>query len=354
MASRVHETKEDHQSWNPLMRPKQRRIVMRTVWSMMLVSVMTLSLGSVTANADTVSSSGKSQSGTVTSSRSFKKVASNADRRKILQESVSTTVEKDSNWGGLGDMQVQYSPSTDQKTANKSLQDAVNQGNDVYNSSNGLGSDATRSSLHDALQQAPALLANEKTTAADLDKATSSITSAITAVQTSVSSAQAAAVAQADALTASRTASASRSSTRSPSSPSTTSSSAPDLGTITLPNGHSGSDVVNYALQYVGKSPYVWGGTVPTGWDCSGFVMYVYAQFGISLPHFSGSQAAMGSNVSSIAEAQPGDIIANNQHAALYLGNGLVVNALNPRVGTVITPVNGAFHGSYSIRRIIN
>lgn len=114
------------------------------------------------------------------------------------------------------------------------------------------------------------------------------------------------------------------------------------------------SSVAGFAMSFAGLVPYVWGGTTPAGWDCSGFTQYVFAQFGVSLPHYSGSQANCGMYVDSLANAQPGDLIANANHAAIYIGGGMVVNALNPSLGTQITTVSGAFAGSgYSIRRII-
>ncbi|MGM9940479.1 MAG: C40 family peptidase [Bulleidia sp.] len=114
------------------------------------------------------------------------------------------------------------------------------------------------------------------------------------------------------------------------------------------------SSVAGYAMSFAGLVPYVWGGASPAGWDCSGFTQYVYAQFGVSLPHYSGSQANCGMYVDSLANAQPGDLIANANHAAIYIGGGMVVNALNPSLGTQVTSVAGAFAGSgYSIRRII-
>ena len=103
----------------------------------------------------------------------------------------------------------------------------------------------------------------------------------------------------------------------------------------------------------MGVVPYVSGGNTPAGWDCSGFVQYVFAQMGISLPHYSGAQAALGTAVPSLAEAQPGDIIANGAHSGIYVGNGMVVNALNPKAGTVYTPVAYAYSGPYSIRRLL-
>ena len=97
------------------------------------------------------------------------------------------------------------------------------------------------------------------------------------------------------------------------------------------------SDIASYALQFVGN-PYVYGGTSLTnGTDCSGFVMSVYAAFGISLPRTTGGQAASGYGVS-IDEAQPGDIVSYGyngyvSHSALYIGNGMIVHASTPELG---------------------
>ena len=158
---------------------------------------------------------------------------------------------------------------------------------------------------------------------------------------------EAAARAQQEAA-AQQAAAASRSATRS----SLESSSSASL-TVNPPDSKTAAALVSYAEQFVGQVPYVWGGSTTSGWDCSGFVMYVFAQFGISLPHSSGAQAGYGTAVPSLASAQPGDIIANGAHAGIYVGNGMVVNALNPSQGTQITPVAWAFTGSYSIRRLL-
>lgn len=164
--------------------------------------------------------------------------------------------------------------------------------------------------------------------------------------------AQAAAEAQAQAAAQAQAQAASRSSQReSLSSSSQSSSSSSSSGAVSAPASASAQAVASYASQFVG-APYVYGGSSPSGWDCSGFVAYVYSQFGISLPRTSGAQAAVGTAVGSIAEAQPGDIIANSVHAAIYIGNGLVVNALNPAQGTQITGL-GVFNGGYSIRRVL-
>ena len=158
---------------------------------------------------------------------------------------------------------------------------------------------------------------------------------------------EAAARAQQEAA-AQQAAAASRSATRS----SLESSSSASL-TVNPPDSKTAAALVSYAEQFVGQVPYVWGGSTTSGWDCSGFVMYVFAQFGISLPHSSGAQAGYGTAVPSLASAQPGDIIANSAHAGIYVGNGMVVNALNPSQRTQITPVAWAFTGSYSIRRLL-
>lgn len=114
----------------------------------------------------------------------------------------------------------------------------------------------------------------------------------------------------------------------------------------------TGQAVAEYAMQFSGY-PYVYGGNQPSGWDCSGFVQYVFAQFGVSLPHQSGSQMSVGSPVASLAEAQPGDILANGSHAAIYIGNGMVMNAMSPSQGTGVAPVGMVMYGSYAIRRVL-
>lgn len=121
---------------------------------------------------------------------------------------------------------------------------------------------------------------------------------------------------------------------------------------ITPPASKTGQAVAEYAMQFSGY-PYVYGGNQPSGWDCSGFVQYVFAQFGVSLPHQSGSQMSVGSPVASLAEAQPGDILANGSHAAIYIGNGMVMNAMSPSQGTGVAPVSMVMYGSYAIRRIV-
>ncbi len=86
----------------------------------------------------------------------------------------------------------------------------------------------------------------------------------------------------------------------------------------------AGSSIIAEASKYVGIA-YVRGGSSPsTGFDCSGFVSYVYAQFGISLPHSSGSYYGVGTQVSS---PQPGDIIVSPGHVGIYAGPNLQIDA---------------------------
>lgn len=94
----------------------------------------------------------------------------------------------------------------------------------------------------------------------------------------------------------------------------------------------TGSDIVNYALQFVG-APYRSGGTTPSGWDCSGFVGYVYAHFGVATPRTSGAMRSAFVTVSA-EEARPGDLVWWPGHVGIYAGNGMHVAATNPSKGT--------------------
>ncbi|MDE5802168.1 MAG: C40 family peptidase [Lachnospiraceae bacterium] len=113
-----------------------------------------------------------------------------------------------------------------------------------------------------------------------------------------------------------------------------------------------GVAVAEYALQFVGN-PYVYGGTSLTnGADCSGFVMSVYANFGVSLPHSSKSDRSQGYAVDSLENAQPGDLICYSGHVALYIGNGQIVHASNSRTGIIVSNVNYSNKKILAIRRI--
>ena len=112
------------------------------------------------------------------------------------------------------------------------------------------------------------------------------------------------------------------------------------------PAGHAGG-VVGIAMNYLGV-PYVWGGASPSGFDCSGFTMYVYAQVGISLPHNAAMQYGMGSSVGR-EFLQPGDLVFFNGlgHVGLYIGGGQFIHA--PHTGDVvkISSLTGWYASTY-------
>lgn len=99
--------------------------------------------------------------------------------------------------------------------------------------------------------------------------------------------------------------------------------------------------IVSYATQFVGN-PYVWGGTSLTnGADCSGFVLSVYAKYGVYLPHSSRAQANCGRRIS-MSELKPGDLLfygsgGGISHVAMYIGGGQIVHASTPRTGIIIS-----------------
>lgn len=103
------------------------------------------------------------------------------------------------------------------------------------------------------------------------------------------------------------------------------------------------ASLCNYACQFVGN-PYVWGGTSLThGADCSGFVMSVFAKYGVYLPHSSVSQSYCGTSISS-SQMRPGDLVfygsGGINHVAIYIGNGMIVHAANTRRGIVLNSWN--------------
>ncbi|MCL4291349.1 MAG: C40 family peptidase [Thermoleophilia bacterium] len=118
----------------------------------------------------------------------------------------------------------------------------------------------------------------------------------------------------------------------------------PESGGSAPPARYGG--VVDIALQYLGV-PYVWGGASPSGFDCSGLVVYVYGQLGISLPHYTGSLWQLGSAVSR-DQLQAGDLVFFNGlgHMGIYMGGGQFVHA--PHTGDVvkISSLNDSWYAS--------
>ena len=122
-----------------------------------------------------------------------------------------------------------------------------------------------------------------------------------------------------------------------------------------------GSSIVETALSHLGTR-YVYGGASAGGFDCSGFTMYIYKQFGYSLPHSATSQwlSGMGTKIYSISELQPGDLVFFNDpsrnkgkacsHAGIYIGNGQHVHASSSRNGGVITSdLTSGYYNTYFV-----
>jgi cell wall-associated NlpC family hydrolase len=111
-----------------------------------------------------------------------------------------------------------------------------------------------------------------------------------------------------------------------------------------------GSQVADLAQQYVG-SRYAWGGSSPAGFDCTGFVMWVYGQFGVQLPHNESGQLNSGAAVSS-DDLQPGDVLvfANTyrpglSHTGIYLGDGRFVHAVDEAHGVMVSQLWDSYWG---------
>ena len=115
----------------------------------------------------------------------------------------------------------------------------------------------------------------------------------------------------------------------------------------------AGSSVAEFALQFVGN-PYEYGGTSLTnGADCSGFVMSVYENFGVSLPHSSSADRSVGTEVEGgLSNAQPGDIVCYSGHVGIYIGNGQIVHASTEETGIKVSDAD--YRTPITVRRIFN
>ncbi len=122
----------------------------------------------------------------------------------------------------------------------------------------------------------------------------------------------------------------------------------------TASGGVTGQAVVDDAMQYLGV-PYVFGGEDASGMDCSGLVQRVFANLGIEMPRVVPDQAKLGTEVGSLAEAQPGDLIvsADYGHIAIYAGNGMKIHAPRPGGEVEFVPVRIGDDQIDTIRRIV-
>jgi peptidoglycan DL-endopeptidase CwlO len=168
--------------------------------------------------------------------------------------------------------------------------------------------------------------------------------------QIAKSKAEAAALAASSAASrgpANTTTSSSSTGSSNSSASSSSSSSSSSNGSAT----YSSNAVIAYASNFLGV-PYVWGGTTPAGFDCSGFVQYVSAHFGISLPRVAAAQQMVGTYVSR-EDLQPGDLVFFGEpahHVGIYVGNGCMIHA--PHTGDVVRigPLNSDFSYGRRIR----
>ncbi|WP_420829296.1 C40 family peptidase [Bifidobacterium callimiconis] len=262
------------------------------------ISILAAALAVASMSAFVAPAASAADAGVVTSSRSFKGQQSRSSA--LLKESTATSVDSDSSYGGIESLDVPQTKSQAEKDAEAAAAAAAAQ--------------AQAQAEAAAQAQAQAQSASRST-----ERTSQTGTTAGTSTSTSSSS----------------------------------SSSSSSSAAVTPVNGTSASAVISFAMQFVGNATYGGCNVAARQWDCSCFVQYVYSQVGVSLPRTSGAQATVGTAVASLDQAQPGDIIANSVHAGIYIGDGKVVNSLNSRVGTAVTPVSVAFTGGYSIRRVL-
>lgn len=126
----------------------------------------------------------------------------------------------------------------------------------------------------------------------------------------------------------------------------------------TVPSSSIGGQIANLVKQFLGQR-YIYGGSLPGGFDCSGLTSYVYKQFGITIPRTSAGQATFGQSIAR-ANVQPGDILiyttngtGKPSHVGIYIGDNIFVHASNPTRGVVTDNINSNYYASrlLSIRR---
>ena len=229
---------------------------------------------------------------------------------------------------------------------------------------------ATSSSLHASQQQATALASQDQATLSSVDaniqnlvaqKQAAEAAAAQAAAQAAFNqkvaaakAAQAQAAAQAAATPVRQTTGTTGAGSGSGSSGSSGSPAPPVTPTAPPPPLSPGAaGAVQAAEREIGV-PYLWSGTTPAGFDCSGLVMWAYAQVGIGLPHYSGAQYASTTHIS-MADIQPGDLLfygpGGSDHVAMYVGGGSMIEA--PYTGASVWITGVRTDGLAGVGRVV-
>ncbi|MCB2288715.1 C40 family peptidase [Clostridium sp. CS001] len=124
-------------------------------------------------------------------------------------------------------------------------------------------------------------------------------------------------------------------------------------------NSEGRNDIISYAYDFIGK-PYVWGAEGPKSFDCSGFTKYVYRAFGVSLPHYTGSQIGEGSSVSR-KNLKQGDLVFFNtdgssvSHVGIYVGDGEFIHASSGSHKVTVSNLGQSYYNAAYVgaRRIL-
>lgn len=261
------------------------------------------------------------------------------------RDAVRTSLDEDADWGGIEELDIPVTMSDSDRKALKSLKDSMSKARKLHSDSKGrTKDDKSRAMLKKALDDAERTSKGRMVVASASDAKRKAIEDAMSKVNADVDRKKA----DDEAEYARMQALAERESVtsgihgivpnQSPSDPKTTGKG-------------DGDSVVDYAMGFIGR-PYVWGAEGPDSFDCSGLVKYVFSKFGVSLPHYSGAQMSAGEPVASLSDAKPGDIVVSPTHAAIYIGDGRIINALNPSEGVKVTGLN-VFSDGYAIRRLV-